>query len=77
MTDWVYPDSFQTLGFVAGWLGVVGTICCVFLLLSWVALPVEKTHRHYLSICLTIAVIFMNVSCHQHHEGKGHIGRVS
>lgn len=62
MTDWVYPDSFNTLGLVAEWIAVVGTICCVFLLLSWIFLPVEKTHRHYLSICLTTGVGLMNVS---------------
>lgn len=60
--SWVYPDSFDTMTTVANWISVVGTVCCVFLLLSWACLPVENTHRHYLSICLTVAVIFMNVS---------------
>ncbi len=62
MTDWVYPESFNTLGLVAYWLSVIGTVCCVFLLLSWAVLPVDKTHRHYLSISLTSAVVLMNVS---------------
>jgi len=62
LTDWVYPDSFNTLGVAAEWIAVAGAACCVFLLLSWLVLPVEKTHRHYLSICLTIAVMLMNVS---------------
>ena len=62
LTDWVYPDSFNTLGVVAEWISVAGAACCAFLLLSWLVLPVEKTHRHYLSICLTIAVMLMNVS---------------
>lgn len=62
MTDWVYPESFRTLGLAAGWVAVVSTILCVFLLLSWTILPVEKTNRHYMSICLTIGVLFMNVS---------------
>jgi hypothetical protein len=65
MTEFVYPDSFQTLQLAAQWIAVVSTIFCVFLMLSWVFLPVEKTARHYLSICLTIAVVFMNVSCAQ------------
>jgi len=61
MTDWAYPDSFNTVGIVAQWLSVVGLICCIFLLLSWAVLPVEKTFRHYLSICLTTAVLLMSV----------------
>lgn len=47
----------------ANWVAVVSTVCCVFLLVSWAVLPVEKTYRHYLSICLTIGVLFMNVCC--------------
>lgn len=61
MTDWAYPDSFQTLSLAAGWVAVFSTVCCVFLLLSWMFLPVEKTNRHYMSICLTIGVTFMNL----------------
>jgi len=61
MTDWAYPDSFNTLGVAAQWVAVGSTVCCVFLLASWAFLPVEKTYRHYLSICLTTAVLFMNL----------------
>ncbi|KAF7551448.1 hypothetical protein G7046_g7716 [Stylonectria norvegica] len=61
MTDWVYPDYFVTLTAVANWVSAVSMICCTFLLLSWAFLPVEKTNRHYLSICLTISVLLMNL----------------
>lgn len=61
MTDWTYPDNFSQLTSVASWINVVGMICCLFLLLSWICLPVEKTHRHYLSISLTCAVVLMNL----------------
>ncbi|KAI1433633.1 hypothetical protein GGR50DRAFT_476484 [Xylaria sp. CBS 124048] len=61
LTDWVYPDNFRTATKSANWVTVVGMIGCVFLILSWIVLPVEKTHRHYLSICLTVAVMFMNL----------------
>lgn len=61
MTQWTYPDTFATLGDAADWIAVVSTVCCVFLLLSWAILPIDKTHRHYLSICLTLAVVFMNL----------------
>lgn len=62
MTDWVYPERFETLTSVANWVSLSSQICCVFLLLSWAFLPVEKTNRHYLSICLTFAILLMNVS---------------
>ncbi|KAI1847380.1 hypothetical protein JX265_005561 [Neoarthrinium moseri] len=61
MTDWAYPDNFSQLTSIASWINVVGMICCLFLLISWIVLPVEKTHRHYLSICLTVAVVLMNL----------------
>lgn len=61
MTNWTYSDTFSTVGLVAEWVSVFSTVCCVFLLVSWTVLPIDKTHRHYLSICLTIAVVFMNL----------------
>lgn len=62
MTDWVYPDTFYTVTTVANWVATAGVISCVILLASWAALPVEKTNRHYLSVCLTLAVLLMSVS---------------
>ena len=62
MSDWVYPDSFNTIGVAADWIAVAGTAFCGFLLLSWIFLPVEKTHRHYFSICLTVAILIMSAS---------------
>jgi hypothetical protein len=61
MTDWTYPDNFDTMTSVANWINVVGMACCTFLLASWICLPSEKTARHYLSICLTVAVSLMNL----------------
>ena len=67
MTDWIYPDSFDTMTVVANWIAAVSTICCVYLLASWAALPVDKTNRHYLSVCFTFGVLLMNVSLHVSH----------
>jgi hypothetical protein len=61
-TDWLYPDNFNTITDVASWVNVAGIVCVMFLLITWAVLPVEKTHRHYLSICLAIGVVFMEVS---------------
>jgi hypothetical protein len=43
-------------------MNVAGLILLVFLLVSFLVLPAEKTRRHYLSYCLIIAAIFMAVS---------------
>ncbi|CRK31999.1 hypothetical protein BN1708_005636 [Verticillium longisporum] len=61
MTEWVYPDYFETLTAVANWICVASVLCCLFLLLSWAFLPVDKTSRHYLSISLVCAVMLMNM----------------
>lgn len=53
----------MTVTNASNWLNVVGLVCTVFLLLSFAVLPVEKTHRHYLSICLVIAIVIMQVCC--------------
>ncbi|KAI0160371.1 hypothetical protein GGR57DRAFT_417925 [Xylariaceae sp. FL1272] len=60
LTEWVYPDNFGAATGSADWVNVAGMVGCAFLLLSWAVLPVERTHRHYLSICLTLAVVLMN-----------------
>lgn len=59
MTDYVYPPRFNTYYRVAEGLNVAGLICLVFLLISFIVLPAEKTRRHYLSYCLIIAAILM------------------
>jgi hypothetical protein len=61
ITDWIYPESFHTVSTVTNWIAAAGSVCCVFLLVSWAFLPVEKTNRHYLSMCLTLAVLLMNL----------------
>ncbi|KAL2209937.1 G-protein coupled receptor [Sarocladium strictum] len=61
ITDWVYPNYFDTLTQVANGVATGSAVCCLFLLMSWLCLPVDKTNRHYLSICLTIGVFIMNL----------------
>jgi hypothetical protein len=48
--------GFNTWYKVAQVLSAVGVAICVFLLLSWTVLPVERTKRHYLAICLVIGI---------------------
>ncbi|KFY76837.1 hypothetical protein V499_03615 [Pseudogymnoascus sp. VKM F-103] len=43
------------------YVNITNGLCTVFLLVSFAILPVEKTHRHYLSICLVIAILIMQL----------------
>lgn len=59
--EWFYPDSFKMGMRVSTYLNLAGVVCCCFLLLSFAVLPVEYTHRHYLSVCLTFSILLMQV----------------
>ncbi|RKF53398.1 putative g-protein coupled receptor [Golovinomyces cichoracearum] len=61
-TKWLYPDNFESMIEKASWINVPGLMCSIFLIASFVALPVSKTHRHYLSVCLVTSVAMMNIA---------------
>lgn len=62
VSDWLYPDNFNQVTRAAEWVNLVSMLCSVFLLASFIFLPVAYTHRHYLSVALTISIIVMQVS---------------
>ncbi|MCJ1328850.1 hypothetical protein MMC10_005527 [Thelotrema lepadinum] len=62
VTDWVYPDNFNTIALATNWLALGSFICCVFLLLSFIFLPVTKTSRHYLTIGLVTGVGLLSLA---------------
>ena len=53
----------------ASWVNVAGIVCSVFLLVSFAFLPIGKTHRHYLSVCLTIATVMLEVGSEIEYGG--------
>lgn len=53
--------GFQTRTEIANWVNVAALAVTFFLLVSFIVLPVKWTHRHYLSVCLTIGVMFIEV----------------
>ncbi|KAF2836315.1 hypothetical protein M501DRAFT_940269 [Patellaria atrata CBS 101060] len=57
--EWLYPDSFSTWSLVAESINAVSIAACLFLLVSFLCLPVEKTRRHYLSVGLVIGTFLM------------------
>lgn len=46
---------------VANWLNVLGLVCTMALLISFVVLPADKSRRHYLTVCLVVGVTMMQV----------------
>lgn len=48
---------------VTGWLAVGIFPLTAFILITHMILPVKYTNRHYLTICFTLAIAFMQVSC--------------
>ncbi|KAJ9615864.1 hypothetical protein H2200_001941 [Cladophialophora chaetospira] len=62
LTDWVYSDGFESRTEIANWVNVVALLFSAYLLLSFVILPVKYTHRHYLSVCLTLGVVFSELA---------------
>ena len=57
-----YIAAFNTYSTVSAWLNVAGFALLVFLLVSYYALPVQKTRSHYLSVCLIVAILFINLA---------------
>lgn len=60
-TDWLYADGFEQRTEVASWVNVAATTFTLFVLISYAVLPVKWTSRHYLSVCLAIGVLCMEV----------------
>jgi len=59
MTEFLYPPEFNTYYRVSEALNVVGLVLLSFLLITFIALPAEKTRGHYLSYCLIVAGMLM------------------
>lgn len=51
-----YVSDFYHLSRISGYLSYISMALCVFLLISFAALPVEKTRRNYLNVCLLISM---------------------
>ncbi|KAL8905531.1 MAG: hypothetical protein Q9171_006627 [Xanthocarpia ochracea] len=61
VTSWIYSDGFHTTPKASNWLNVAGMVCTVSLVISFLALPVEKTSRHYLTVCFIVAVCILQL----------------
>ncbi len=59
---WIFDDSFQSRVDLASYISIISLVCNVFLLLTFLVLPQEKSHRHYLSVGLTSSFILVALS---------------
>ena len=63
--------DFKTISTVTSWINVAGLACTVLLLVTYFALPIQKTSRHYLTVCLVAAVTLMQVrGITQHQDSR-------
>ncbi|KAJ5099327.1 hypothetical protein N7532_006328 [Penicillium argentinense] len=62
LADWRYADNTSKRVDVASWISVAILPLCIFLLVSYAALPVKWTNRHYLSICFTLGICCMEIA---------------
>lgn len=60
-TAWFYPERFSNVATATDWVNVASLLCALILLVSFACLPVDKTHRHYLSVCLALSTMMMNL----------------
>ena len=62
LRDWVFDDAFMArVRALQRGAGPVSLAACAFLLLAWAVLPPAQSRRHYLSIGLTVSVLFVAV----------------
>ncbi|KAE8382706.1 hypothetical protein BDV26DRAFT_223693 [Aspergillus bertholletiae] len=62
LADWMYGEDITSKTQAASWLSVGILPLCIFLLVSYAVLPAKWTHRHYLSICFTLAICCMELA---------------
>ncbi|PLN79314.1 hypothetical protein BDW42DRAFT_173149 [Aspergillus taichungensis] len=62
MAEWRYGEDIEPKSQIASWLAVATLPLCLSILISYAVLPVKTTHRHYLSICITLGIAFMEIA---------------
>ncbi|KAK0941745.1 hypothetical protein LTR29_006636 [Friedmanniomyces endolithicus] len=62
ISDWVFSDKFAHQASSANYVGILTLILNSVLLLTYIVLPEEKSHRHYLSIGLTLSLILLSIA---------------
>ena len=61
-TEWLYSDAFPRKARLANYISTASLILHSFLFLTFIVIPREKSHRHYLSIGLTVSFILIAIA---------------
>jgi len=59
--DWFYPEDFYHRTSYAGYIATASLSLCIFMLVTWIVLPPEKTKRHHLNMSLVASLLLMEV----------------
>jgi len=59
ITHWVFADKFDAHAPVANYVSIAAFVCNVLLLLTFAVVPEEKSHRHYLSVSMTVSLLLL------------------
>ncbi|EEP77016.1 predicted protein [Uncinocarpus reesii 1704] len=60
--EWRYKEGFMEKTHVANWVALACFVANALMLITYAVLPVKYSHRHYLSICLIIGLMLMELS---------------
>lgn len=66
LANWL--KDFKTFYKIAESISAFGLLICVFLLVSFAFLPVDKTRRHWLSLCLLVGIVMEAVSAFRNYD---------
>ncbi|KAH9825852.1 7 transmembrane receptor (Secretin family) [Teratosphaeria destructans] len=61
-SQWVFGSNYKEQASAANWVSVGGFIANALLLLTFIILPEDKAHRHYLSIGLTVSLLMLSLA---------------
>ncbi|KAK5133052.1 hypothetical protein LTR08_008257 [Meristemomyces frigidus] len=62
ITDWVFANEFKKRAPIASYISVASFVVNILLLLTFLVLPEEKSHRHYLSIGVTVSLLMLSLA---------------
>lgn len=58
----MFSDKYNSQAPVANYVSIAAFVCNVLMLLTFAALPEAKSHRHYLSIGVTVSLLLLSLA---------------
>ena len=63
VTDWIYYDDYSNWTTAAELLAALGLVLMIFMLLSIHVLPARETRTSFLTVCITVSGVLLNIGC--------------